>query len=1317
MTPTLYTAKEQAIADTPLLLFDCTFTGGTEVLTESWSTHSVLVNGTHYEPRVLRQNLFEVQMGSDLGVDAIPKITIELANADSYLSEINSSIGVKGGQLTVSIVFYSFTNSAPSSNVQVLFKGILDSPDLVTEETFRVSASNRLSLQRVVLPDTRIQKRCPWTFPTDAPSRAQAVSGGAAGEYSRFYRCGYSPDIAGGVGNQQSDGSTERPYPSCAYTRSDCSARGMFSLDALGHTTARFGGIEFVPPTISVRSAGERGSHLSPVDDNEARYNDFVPLIYGTAWFHPSVVFSRNDGNLTHFELLLGMGPIEDIQIVLVNTIEIPAAVSGKNMSGTGWYTLVSNGARSGAFNLDFTDAQGNPLGDPYGSMAYLSVVVPNSINDGSNLPSIEVLVDGVLTRQYDADAKNLGQTFSNNPAWVILDLLQRIGWGFSELDMNTFAATASYCAEEIQTTDLFGNPVMTPRFQCNVVLKTRRAASDVIRGIRNGSRLFLRYGSNGLLQLIVENSIALQQPSPLANSNALSTVYGGWAAYEFGDGTNGTTGIARTSKGTSSVTLKARSSADTPNRFTSEFQDAFNEYQQDSLSVVNADDVSAMGQEITSSTPVLGLPHYDQAARILTFFLSKSVQGNSTIEFSTSAKALGLTPGDIITFTYNKEGFDRTAFRVIKIQPGANYRTAVITAQLHMDEWYDDTNGQTPAEASRRQGSTGINLPRPIAGVMPDSTGALQFGVSEAWSQAPDGTATVTATVAFAAAGASTQGAPDIPLVSLVATIQTTGGTITSAQTLYYAVTSVGTGGSESPLSFTVQAAVSTGSSTNTVSLTGLNFPSNALAFNVYRGTTPSNLVQIASGQPPARVFVDPGLPLTPVLPPDPNYDHADFYWRMELQPETPATIFGAGTIGSSYLEMMPGTTYAGMVARIVSGTGSGQEAEISTNTTDTLILANPWVIQPDATSTFVIGQGTFVFGAIAKTSPAQFTIPNQAGNIIEVSGRAANSNGFEAPYDTSPLTRYRIGGAAIDAVDSAPPGLPIFGLTIPENVGGTVLFGPVSFADFTDTSTATAGTYALHYLDELKMAPAATLLAAIAATDTALNISATLTGAIPFLILIDEEIIEVTAVDTAGTTLTISRGVHGTMPASHSLNTGIYPLLEQVCVVPFVKDFFGTAASGDWGYPFSIPNIRIMSAECTITNSQGNSPTASLNYLNFGGHRTLSGGQLSFQIGGFLSVQTGAAPDIVIDAPKAVRDVYAIVKQAPSGASIIVNLNLNNVPFCSLTIAAGSLNSGQAISGASLPPMLPQQQLSIDIAGVGLTQPGSDLTVVIRV
>ena len=85
-------------------------------------------------------------------------------------------------------------------------------------------------------------------------------------------------------------------------------------------------------------------------------------------------------------EVLLSMGQIQGVVKVLVNQLEIPLGQAGANMTGTGWYSVVSLGNRTGTFNPDFSDGSGNPLGDPYGSMAYLSVVVPNAINDGTSL-------------------------------------------------------------------------------------------------------------------------------------------------------------------------------------------------------------------------------------------------------------------------------------------------------------------------------------------------------------------------------------------------------------------------------------------------------------------------------------------------------------------------------------------------------------------------------------------------------------------------------------------------------------------------------------------------------------------------------------------------------------------------------------------------------------------------------------------------------------------------------------------------------------------------------------------------------------------
>ena len=232
--------------------------------------------------------------------------------------------------------------------------------------------------------------------------------------FSPFYRCGYSADQAGGCGNLNAGA----PYTFCNYTRSDCQQRGMFDTDSANRTTRRFGGVEFVPPSITVRGYGEKGSHVSTPLSNQALYNDFVPLIYGTGWYQPPVVFARNDGNLTRFEILLGAGEITEVVKVVVNDLEIPNGVPGANMTATGWYNVVSLGSRTGAFNIDFTDSAGQPLGDPYGSMALMSLVVPNRISDGRSLPDIKVLIRGLKLTRFDSNVQ-IESVFTNNPAWV----------------------------------------------------------------------------------------------------------------------------------------------------------------------------------------------------------------------------------------------------------------------------------------------------------------------------------------------------------------------------------------------------------------------------------------------------------------------------------------------------------------------------------------------------------------------------------------------------------------------------------------------------------------------------------------------------------------------------------------------------------------------------------------------------------------------------------------------------------------------------------------------------------------------------------
>ncbi len=635
----------------------------------------------------------------------------------------------------------------------------------------------------------------------------------------------------------------------------------MFDHDLSGNTTRRFGGFEFVPSVTNVRTAGDKTYHLSPLLSNLAKYNDPVPLVYGTGWLKAPLIFARNDGNLTHMEVVLASGGIQNVLKVIVNDVEIPQAIDGTDMTATGWYSILSSGSRVGSFNMTFTDADGNPLGDPYGSIAMLSIVVPNRICTGTSIPTVQVLMQGLQLDSFGSNGEYLQTGFSNNPAWVILDLLRRCGWITSDLDLPSFAAAAAYCQELINTTDPNGNALLVPRYGCNLILTKRQSAASVIRGIRVGSGLMVRYGTSGLLQLLPETTIAAQQPSLPDGSNSTSTTISGWPTYEFSDSSAAFSGIVRRPDGSASLRITSRSIAEISNRLSVEFQDEANEYQQDSLSFVSQDDVGLIGYEVSSQSTALGLPNYNQASRVLLRQLDKLTKGNLFVEFQASFQAIKIRPGDIITVTYVKEGFDRTPFRVTKVAPSLNYQLVTLLAQIHNDDWYSDS--LATLEAAGRQPSTQIQIPRPLVGLKArlDSTGIAEgfdFGIDEEIQANQDGSATDTISVSFAEPSKPTNQTISLPLLNLAPIVETAGGSLPAGQVFYYAITASDATGLEGSPSFIVRAQITSGTNSNSVTISDLSFPRLAQSFNVYRGFNPQSLYQISSGVKVAAAFTD---------------------------------------------------------------------------------------------------------------------------------------------------------------------------------------------------------------------------------------------------------------------------------------------------------------------------------------------------------------------------------------------------------------------------------------------------------------------------
>lgn len=1303
--PSPYSIKDQTILETPILLFDCTLPSGD---VERWSTHQVTFDGQDYTPRVLAHNAFDMRLAGEDGIEAVSRVAVTLANADSHVSQLERNGGLKGARVHVRFVFFDLKTGVAASDPVTLFRGTANPPDELAEATARLSFINRLSPQRMLMPNIRIQRRCPWNFPANAGERAEAPSGLERGKHSPVFRCGYSPDQPDGVGNLNNE---NQPFTTCDYTRASCEQRGMFNQDSADRTTSRFGGLGFVPASVLVRGTGDSGYKVSDPVENEARYNDFVPMVYGTAWYEPPIAFARNDGNLTRMQVLLGLGDIQGVTKVIVNDVEIPLGQTGLNMTGTGWFNVVSLGNRTGNFDLNFTSANATPLGDPYGSMAYLSVVVPNRISDGRRLPRVKVLMEGLRLSRYNADGGYRDEAFSNNPAWVILDLLHRAGWQNNEIDFATFAQTADHCDELIDSHDLHGNPIQIPRFQTNLVLRRRRSLAEILRGVRNAAGLHLGYGPTGLLQLKLESKIGITQSVKPAGSNATTQMFNGWPAYEFGDGTNSTTGILRKENGQPAIRFWSRSTADSPNRFSAEFQDAFNEYQQDSLSLVEAADARRIGQEIAGSYNVIGLANFDQAARILRLQLDKSLQGNTYVEFETSVRALGVRPGDLITLTYAKEGFERQLFRVLQVSPRESYATATITAQIHNEDWY--LQGADLAFGGSRETSAGLGLPRPLVGTSLDSDGQPQFGVEEI-----PGDPSSRMRVEFHPPAKPANSGASIPVVSLTPEVETAGGTLPGGQSLYYAISAVDSDGQESRLSFLMRATLPQTTDTNMVRLTGLSFSSGTASFKVYRGPNPQQLLRLAENQPVAGTFEDTGLAPELIPPPDPNFHDARFYWRFEAHPEVVANLFAANQIGKQELNWTT-DQFKGMIVRLTRGLGAGQERVIEANDTQRLSVTPPWDITPDATTRFVIAANGWQFGAASATSPVEFDVPAYRGYTIQITGRAANVNGQESAPELSPVTRYQLGGSASGGDGDRPP-QPSFALEVMGD--GSLLLSSVGYSTLENTRTVSAGTLNLFVWSERNedAPPRLKEELTLAGTTFEFEVEPPLESRPEegTRLQIGNEIVVVQSVDAG--VYTIARAAYGSDAAAYDAGTSFYPLERKSYVVPFVRDFFGSPAADTFNYPVYLPDVRVGAADFFVTNSFGDSDRQENAYSDRAdlGLRTLSGGQLTFQFEGPLAIGSSLTPPLIAERDQAIRNIQAVVAEAPTGGDVVVRILHDDQPYVELTIADGAIAS-PVRDGFGLPPIGNEDRLTMEIVNVPPSNagtPGRDLTVILR-
>jgi hypothetical protein len=383
-----------------------------------------------------------------------------------------------------------------------------------------------------------------------------------------------------------------------------------------------------------------------------------------------------------------------------------------------------------------------------------------------------------------------------------------------------------------------------------------------------------------------------------------------------------------------------------------------------------------------------------------------------------------------------------------------------------------------------------------------------------------------------------------------------------------------------------------------------------------------------------------------------------------------------------------------------------------------------NPaWSVKPDASSSFVVVDSSWKFAAVSMTSPVQFQIPYQPGSAVQISGRGANVQNEEGSADLCPMTVWN--GAKADASTPNPPTF-----TVGAPGGGNLTISQLGFLDLTNAETVTSGTVSILAWNEIDR-PTIRFATPVAATDNQISFATGVSIAAGQIVQASTELMIVTGLTNAATNLySVDRDTLTTTRTTHNTGESVLLLQQTSFVLPFERGFFENKASINYLHTVSMPDCRVFAAQMFMTNSFGDGQTATLSYVG-APLRTLSGGQFSLQVAGYLATQTSAAPALVVQNTHAIRDIWASVGQAAQGYSISIDVLQNSAEYCSFLIpvqgtatANGTVDQTKAalyVDGSTLPPLQEGAMLTMNVSlqtsgGSASPSPGRDLTVTIR-
>ncbi len=318
--------------------------------------------------------------------------------------------------------------------------------------------------------------------------------------------------------------------------------------------------------------------------------------------------------------------------------------------------------------------ANGIPSTNMFTGTAYASSTFKLDRDDPqyNGAPQMGFLVLGRRVRTVSASySLSSTYTYSNNPAWCLLDYLLNADFGrglsASEVDLQSFYEAAAVCGTTVSTgravSGIVNGGATTrniPLYECNITLNTTNSVRDNIEAIMNTMALSeLTWSSEGKYKLLVE------YPTSPAQQNALVD-----ADHYFTDDD-----IVR-----GDVKIAWPSASERYNQVTIAFSNEHEDFKTDSVTwpktnsaAYNTYLTEDNNQPFRGSFDIAGItdPYHAIAAAEQFVREARSVR---TIDLTVTKRGLSIEPGDFINITSATSNISDEVYRVQAIEVNSDF-------------------------------------------------------------------------------------------------------------------------------------------------------------------------------------------------------------------------------------------------------------------------------------------------------------------------------------------------------------------------------------------------------------------------------------------------------------------------------------------------------------------------------------------------------------------------------------------------------------------------------------------------------------------